>query len=508
MVKTLKNSSDANRRRKIFKVLLVIGIVVLISTSCLTQTQIHPLATSTASLRASSSPSPYATVTVPSERSSPSAPISPTPSYAPLVCASPTVALPTATPIATNVNEPPPCTFPLPQTTTEESLPENYSFSEPKVMITDEHAAFDIVQWLPDSQRALIVRDVIKKGYEQYNSIELFNPRTVKVQVYAQPKYSMYPSWIPGLDGILYPGTRVIKPYFNSANGTYNPSTAVSEQLLSISNGDPNKVQNIEEQQYTPFIFPHEWIISSLAVKPDGSQIVYLKTNGNHLFQLYSRDVSQGSLGVGQLIPQLIPFDTSQSAAPQLLYEMAWRPDSSQILFYSSNSSNDHTFLFDDNTGEVCELSFQNYVYAARWSSNGRYLAVLIAPRNFPYPNDVDLAVLDTVTGKLYPIDATKLISPYRADQGGHDVSDIAWAPDNRHLIAIGTLFCAGSSCWQPESFLYLIDFISGKVNPLFPSEQFDDSFPNTGLAWSPDGSKVLALCRGLCLISVHRTGQ
>ncbi len=186
---------------------------------------------------------------------------------------------------------------------------------------------------------------------------------------------------------------------------------------------------------------------------------------------------------------------------------------SSQILFYSSNSSNDHTFLFDDNNGEVCELSFQNYVYSARWSSNGRYLAVLRAPRYFPYPNDVDLAVLDTVTGKLYPIDATKLISPYRADQGGHDVSNIAWAPDNRHLLAIGTLFCAGSSCWQPESFLYLVDFISGEVNPLFPSKQFEDGFPDTGLAWSPDGSKALALCWdgseiGLCLIPVQRTGR
>ena len=146
-----------------------------------------------------------------------------------------------------------------------------------------------------------------------------------------------------------------------------------------FSNGDPDKVQNIEDEQYKPFVLPHEWIISSIAAKPDGSQIVYLKTNGQNLFQLYSREISQGSLGVEQLIPQLIPFDTSQSGATQLSYEMVWRPDSSQILFYSSNSSNDHTFLFDDNTGEVCELSFQGYVYLARWSSNGRYLAVLRA---------------------------------------------------------------------------------------------------------------------------------
>ncbi|HUI88564.1 MAG TPA: hypothetical protein VLX61_07535 [Anaerolineales bacterium] len=122
---------------------------------------------------------------------------------------------------------------------------------------------------------------------------------------------------------------------------------------------------------------------------------------------------------------------------------------------------------------------------------------------------DYDLSVLDTATGKLYPIDAAKLIGPYMANQGGHAVSDIAWGPENRHLLAIGTLFCAGSSCWQPGSFRHLVDFLSGEVNPLVLSDQVYGGFPGTSLAWSPDGSTVLAICRdGLCLLSVQRTGH
>ena len=203
-MKTLKNSSDANRHQKIFKVLLVIGIVVLISTSCLTQTQIHPSAeTNTAVPSISSTPLPMTTSTLLALGMGwPGMP--PIPTYIPLIA--PTAFVPTPTmPIA---QEPPSCTFPLPQTTAVESSPENYTFSEPKVMITDEHAAFDIVQWLPDSQRALILREVVKNQRAQYDSIEIFNPITTKSQVYAKRKptgYEMPPSWVPGSDVVIYP---------------------------------------------------------------------------------------------------------------------------------------------------------------------------------------------------------------------------------------------------------------------------------------------------------------
>jgi WD40 repeat protein len=440
----------------------------------------------------------------------------PIPTYIPLI--TPTAFVPTPTmPIA---KEPPSCTFPLPQTTTEESSPENYTFSDPRVMITDQNAAFSIIQWLPDSQRALIVRDVIKKGYEQYNSIELFNPRTVKVQVYAQPKYRMLPSWIPGLDGVLYPETRV-NSYSTNANGMSIASTVVSEQILSISNGDPNKIQNIEDEQYKPFVLPHEWIISSLAVKPDGSQIVYLKTNGKNLFQFYSREVSQGSLR----IEQLIPFDTSlwaykpQWAYTQLSvdsYGMAWRPNSTQIFLTANNSiyGSMYSFILDLDTGKICQIDFgsapgeSKHAEVARWSPNGRYLAIVRGWGYFPV-DFTDLDVLDTLTGKQYTLAFSLDV------KGTRYVTDIAWGPDNYHLVAIGEVnsfeHCAYSNtCIEPVDRLYLVDLISGKADLLFPSFQFSSGW-GTGLAWSPDGSKLLATCwdgseSRLCLVPVQKT--
>ena len=509
-MKTSKKSLESTRHRKALKGLLIFWAVGLISTSCIAQLQTHLFA-------ATATPAPSSTSTqVPSTSTATllalmtqQTAISPTPTIVP------TAFVPTPTiPVA---QEPPPCTFPLPQTTTEESSPQNYTFSEPKVMITDENAAFSIIQWLPDSQRALIVRDVIKKGVEQYDSIELFNPRTVKLQVYAKPEYSLLPSWVPGLGGILYLEGRVksYSTYSGKANGIPIPSTVVSEQMLSISNGDPDKVQTIEYEQYNPPAVP----IESLAVKPDGSQIVYLKLHGDPPFELYGRDVLQGSLGA----EQLIPVDTSkwtykpQWAYTQLSinsYSMVWRPNSTQIFLtaYNDYAGPVYSFLLDLDNGKICQIDFGNvpsedskHAREAIWSPNGRYLAIVRDWGYFLHVYFSDLVVLDTVTGKQY-------ILAFSPDgKGGHYVTDIAWAPDNYHLVAIGQVSSIGHcwpNCMEDVDRLYSVDFISGKADLLFPSFQFSSGW-GTGLAWSPDGSKVLALCPGgLCLLSVQKAGQ
>ena len=56
----------------------------------------------------------------------------------------------------TTAQQPPQCTFPLAQTTTAESTPEEYTFSEPQVALTDERQP-DIIEWLPDNRNVLIM---------------------------------------------------------------------------------------------------------------------------------------------------------------------------------------------------------------------------------------------------------------------------------------------------------------------------------------------------------------
>ncbi|MBI5950276.1 MAG: hypothetical protein HY865_01350 [Chloroflexi bacterium] len=85
--------------------------------------------------------------------------------------------------------QPPACTFPLAETTTEESKLEEYTFSEPQVVLTAEKNNFYyIAQWLPDNQRVLIseeLRNGLEYGKAVPESIELFNSETGNTEVYA-----------------------------------------------------------------------------------------------------------------------------------------------------------------------------------------------------------------------------------------------------------------------------------------------------------------------------------
>ena len=141
----------------------------------------------------------------------------------------PTVALPTAAPAVANGQEPPPCTFPLAQTTTTESAPENYTFSEPKVVLTVSHAV-DIYQWLPDNQRVLIGQET-----DPGQSIALFNPQTGNIQVFGSRGSAGdgSPVWVTGLNAVVY------------------PRTAITGSQLMISRGDPANVQLLDESQPT-----------------------------------------------------------------------------------------------------------------------------------------------------------------------------------------------------------------------------------------------------------------
>jgi len=392
-------------------------------------------------------------------------------------------------------------------TTTEESKSENYVFSVPRVVLTDPNAGFYIFEWTPDSQQALIIRDVIKDHYEHYQSIELFNPRTIKLHVYAKRPpgefiYNSPPLWLAGLGAVVFDESTFLSASYDS-NGVMVPDSVVNRRLLWLSQGDPAHAQALEDATLTGTDSSRaSKTFSSVAVNPDGNDIVYMRSDGK---LLYRRKVFRDSIAT----VQLLPFDLTQWNLSPYSYMTAWRPGSSQILFYSNDSFSYHNFLLDDGTGEICELNFDGTVYLARWSPNGRYLAVIksVGPM-LPLWQVYDMSVLDTATGKLYPIDVTKLNPPAGTPCCTDIIGDFAWGPDNRHLAVIGSAVSFGTSPPAPRTFLYLVDFLSEKIDSLFPSIQFYSAWWGTSLAWSPDGSKVLALCPGLCLITVQKTEQ
>ena len=118
--------------------------------------------------------------------------------------------------------------------------------------------------------------------------------------------------------------------------------------------------------------------------------------------------------------------------------------------------------------------------------------------------NSSDLAVLDIATGKLY----TMTLFPLDV-QGLHFVNDIAWAPDNRHLAAIGQIHYHN----QELGNLYLVDFLSEQSVLISSTQNLGSGLGDTNLLWSNDGSQLLIKCPThqedrLCLLSVQKNIQ
>jgi len=153
-------------------------------------------------------------------------------------------------------------------------------------------------------------------------------------------------------------------------------------------------------------------------------------------------------------------------------------------------------------------LNLGGWAVKAHWSSDGRYLAIIRAMVSSSPVSLTDLAVLDTGTGNLITIG----VIPQEMGKK-HYVDDFVWAPDNRHLLAIGHVPSFQNTGQAGISGLYLVDFISGQSVNLLSAYTFYANMSQNNLAWSPDGSRLLIRCPTyeedrVCLISVQRTGQ
>jgi hypothetical protein len=420
----------------------------------------------------------------------------------------PTIAKPPATPIpptaiilptATSDLQPPQCTFPLAGTMAEESKPEEYAFSEPQVMLDAiQGNYYNIVGWLPDNQQVLMTQDLYDISKSEGDkilrqSIELYNPETNTSQTYAIRHYiDESPIWQPKLNAVVYPAMNVMGVDENTHNIKFT-------RQVWASYGNPDTAQVLADNLAQ---FP-------IAINPDSNEVVYLSDK-----QIFKRDaLLNKSLST--------PFDPTQwdyrqinSNEHPISYEMNWQPGTELIFLHSNGGMQEgggYTFILDTHTGEACELNLGGWAVKAHWSSDGRYLAIIRAVISSNPVDLTDLAILDTVTGKLY----TTMVIPQETE-GKHYVEDFVWAPDNNHLLVLGSIpsqMAAQGASVHHE--LYLADFASGQSIHLFPEFKsfFADGAPKNNFAWSSDGSKLLIRCPTniidrICLISVQGTRQ
>jgi len=387
---------------------------------------------------------------------------------------------------ATKVKEPPPCTFPLAPIAATETAPESYTFSEPKVVLTSSEDLYDVVEWLPDNQRALMTRELRSPNNKTIQqSIELFNPQTSEIQVYATRNQTAEPpSWLPELNAVVFPAMHILS--VDEKNHRYQFT-----RQIWVSHGNPQATELIADN------LPQYYV----AVKPSGGGMLYLSDKRIIRRNGLLKDLPSSSFDSSE-------WDYSKGRARELpiSYEMIWQPGTAFIFLYSDgDTGGGYTFILDSNTGQVCELKLGGWAARAKWSPNGRYLAIARFQGGRPTESS-DLAVLDAATGKLY----TMRVTPEDM-VGKHYVSDIAWAPDNRHVLAVGSVLSSSGAMQNDSKGLYLVDFVSGQSDPILPAYAFStDSSRSSNLAWSPDGSQLLARCptveeERICLVSVQQ---
>ena len=410
-------------------------------------------------------------------------------------------AAPPSTPAAlrATAQQPPQCTFPLAQTATTESTPEEYTFSEPQVVLTAPQGnRYNIVEWLPDNQQVLMTEELrnVDVGNNKLiqESINLYNPETGESKVYAiRPLTYTLPSWQSELNAVVYP----VINYFDidKKAGTYK-----SIRQIWVSYGNPDTAQLLADN--LPQFF--------LALRPGGNEMIYLSDK-----KISKLDKSLKKLSSIPFDPAQWDYGKGRRDNNPVSYQVSWQPGTSLIFLYSGaggSANGGYTFVLDTNTGQICELVMGGWADRARWSSDGRYLAIARSAVYVGFASSIDLVVLDSITGNLYTVG---IIS--QEAEGKHYVSDFTWAPDNRHLLVLEDI----PSTYDPyrtetiHHELYLVDFISDQSLKLFPeSKSFvANGAPWNNLAWSPNGSKLLVRCPAngvdrICFIIVQRTRQ
>lgn len=393
--------------------------------------------------------------------------------------------------------QPPACTFPLAQTSYEETTPEEYIFSEPERVQADLSNIYEIIEWLPDNERVLITQTYQS---ENYQSIDILNPKTGEIEVYAtRPTILGKPAWLSELNAVIYPVTNLVISNPNSPKAFQPPYHQIRQ--LWVSQGNPNEAQLLENTEMTLDFLS----VFSISASPNGKEVIYLSNTDKQLFKIKVSKTSLDKI-------QSVPFNPSEvaylneSSNSQVSYNMLWRPNSTQIFLYTSvsHSSQEHySFILDIENSDICKLILSDEKPPSvdlipRWSPNGQYLAFI---------NIGGITVVDMHTGNLYEMNQEELL---QIDiKGEIGINDIAWAPDNRHIaiaVSVYDYSVPPSEDYIKLRNLYLIDFIANQSKQITSNINLGTYYGYTSLLWSDNGEYLLVMCstqEGLCLLPV-----
>ena len=350
-------------------------------------------------------------------------------------------------------NVPPPCQADaeLIARSTQTSLPssQNYVFSKPRE-ITNTSSIIDVIQWLPDSRRLLLLG-----GNEKGQFVETFDIISEETYLYAQnlenPGLIL---WVPEEQAVAYVDRKTRSGITQSAimlSTSVSETKVLLEDFSFVGNGRP-----------------------ALNVKlPD--------TLAQKLNPVYSFN------------PELWKYDKFHNEETEVWRRIEHKAtistNGARIAFYYSP----WLLIVNTKTGQPCEIDLSPYsirAIQAEWSKDGRYLAMLTTS---DYPGRImpfgHVAIFDLLTGKLVHIDKIRY------------TTKIDWLPYSHELLIFGLNDLA-----LHDDHLYLINPEGMQLYPVLSDYKFWGSIdrgPDHIL--SPDGNLLAIRCQdgNLCIISV-----
>ncbi len=322
----------------------------------------------------------------------------------------------------------------------------------------------DIAGWLPDSKRVLLTQVVQTPPYPR--SIDRLDVTTGHVeQLLTFDGDLVRPHWLEQEQAVLF------------VQVADDLTTTV--QVWREANGS---LTTVAQDLGTPF----------LALGPDERQLVVFARQTPYQPQLLALDGTAGTA-----LPQLLspPLQPQRALYPTVLLDApwalraAWQPKGALLAVYNDEGF----YLLDTAQGSACTLDLNpapdlsnQWAIRATWSPDGQLLAIITTQGSLGSLSRGRLSILDTATNDLRHFDL-----------GVDYISQLAWAPNSRQLLALGKAPPVGEIGFSAAG-LYLVDALSGAVQHVLPDTVVFPGgywFDGGALAWSPDGRQLLVLC-------------
>lgn len=383
--------------------------------------------------------------------------------------ATPAPSGPTATP-TTAPMQVPLCAF-AGQPATAEPGPtlDTFQFSEPRVVLTHT-SAIGIAGWLPDDQRLLITKDIPGTNRQ---AVETVNTQTGEEFVYAERlSLTAPPVWLSS------PGSVVFIDH-----------TVEEGDVLRLSDKSGGPIETLRTNLASPY----------LAADSAGKKVAILLRD--QAARPAVMDLLEKSV---QLFDVELPLSSIRTF--ESTYHATWNPKGNQIAFYNDSG----LYLFDAASGRACQVALglaglgergPRWAYLAKWSPNGRYLAMITTSGRFPLEFS-DLTILDTVTGDLRTVQPKQYLS-----SGKYYVLDIDWAPDSAIIAARVAATMKEGVVYDG---LYLMNTSGIRQERQLPELTFTGASAGLSISWSSNGKYLVLNCPTrdegrLCQITVTK---